>query len=68
MAAKSKVTKSKSKFRYFKEVRSELRKVNWPDRDELIKATGVVIVTVAGFALMMTLVDSIFTQIIQLLI
>jgi preprotein translocase subunit SecE len=68
MTAKSKTTKSKSKFRYFKEVRAELRKVNWPNKEDLFKATGVVIVTVAVFALAMTLVDSIFTQVIQFLI
>ena len=33
---------------FLKEVRQELRKVNWPSRDEVISYTAVVLVTTAA--------------------
>jgi preprotein translocase subunit SecE len=65
MAAKN---KSKSKLKFFKEVRAEMKKVKWPNREELTKATGVVLATVIAFALAMVLVDSIFSQLLRIFI
>lgn len=36
--------------RFIQEVRSELSKVSWPSRDELINSTGVVIALSLAFA------------------
>lgn len=60
--------KKKSRFKFFKEVRAELRKVNWPGRSELFTATGVVVATVVAVSLVMLLLDSAFSQLLQLIL
>jgi preprotein translocase subunit SecE len=46
---------------YFREVYLELRKVSWPTRDELVRMTQVVIVTVIIFAAVIGLADLIMS-------
>lgn len=53
--------------KYFKSVRSELKKVSWPNRKELQAYTMVVLVTCGLAALGIWLADSVFGQVIQLL-
>lgn len=53
--------------RFLKEVRAEMRKVVWPNREELTTYTIVVIVTVAIVAVFISLVDLGFGQILFLL-
>ncbi|WP_432667329.1 preprotein translocase subunit SecE [Wukongibacter baidiensis] len=53
--------------KYFKSVRSELKKVSWPNRKELQSYTMVVLVTCGLAALGIWLADSVFGQVIQLL-
>ena len=66
-------TKSESKplteriGRFLKEVRAELRKVVWPDRDELKRYTLIVIVSVAVIAVLVGLVDFGFGRLLFLL-
>lgn len=43
---------------YFSNVYSELKKVHWPGRKQLVAYTGVVLVTVALMALLLWLFDS----------
>ncbi|NLJ73409.1 MAG: preprotein translocase subunit SecE [Firmicutes bacterium] len=50
-----------------REVRSELRKVAWPNREELITYTIVVIVTVIIVALFTGLIDVIVSGLLKLL-
>ena len=55
---KSKNTKTKTKKGYIKAVRSEMSKVVWPKREEVIKytvATVVFVVIVVGFFLLLNL-------------
>jgi preprotein translocase subunit SecE len=68
MSTKAQPQKKKSRFKFFKEVRAELRKVNWPGRSELVTATGVVLATVVGVSLLMLLLDSAFSQLLQLIL
>ena len=68
MSTKAQPQKKKSRFKFFKEVRAELKKVNWPGRKELVTATGVVLATVAGVALLVLLFDSAFSQLLQLIL
>lgn len=51
--------------RYFREVRAELSRVDWPSRQELIAMTVVVIVVLLAVALYLGLWDLIFTVLIQ---
>lgn len=68
MSAKAQPKKKRSIVKFFKDVRSELRKVNWPSRPELFRATGVVVAVVVGVGLAMLLLDSIFSQLLQLIL
>ena len=43
---------------YFRGVLSELKKVHWPDRKQLVTYTGVVFVAVAIMSIMLWIVDS----------
>ena len=42
---------------FFKEVASELKKVSWSSRDEIIGSTSVVIITVALLAVFIGAID-----------
>lgn len=53
--------------KFVREVRSEMRKVSWPNRKELITYTIVVIVTVIIVALFTGVVDVIISGILNLL-
>lgn len=53
---------------YFKEVRSELRKVTWPNRKELTQYTTVVFVSVFIVAFVIWIVDSAFTGLLNLIL
>jgi preprotein translocase subunit SecE len=50
---------------YFREVYIELRKVSWPTRDELVRMTQVVIVTVVIFAAIIGLADLIMSVVVK---
>lgn len=54
--------------KFLREVRNELRKVNWPSRKELMAYTGVVLVTVLIVATFIGVVDLIFSRIISIII
>jgi preprotein translocase subunit SecE len=47
--------------RFFRNVIAELKKVNWPNRKELITYTIVVIITVLVVSLIMTFWDAILS-------
>jgi preprotein translocase subunit SecE len=61
-ANQPKAAKPKSKLNpvLFKEIRSELRRVTWPTKSELINYTVIVLVTCAFFAVTMGLLDAVF--------
>lgn len=75
MAAESKAkgTEKKPKkdigiVRYLKDVKAEFRKITWPTRDTVVKTTGIVIVTVVLFTLVLWGYDSIFGVILSKLL
>ncbi len=53
--------------KFFREVRSEVRKVSWPNRKELVTYTIVVIVTGVIVALFSGAVDVLSTGLLNLL-
>ncbi len=53
--------------KFLKEVRNELRKVNWPNRKELVSYTSVVLSTVVVFAIFFGIFDYIFSSLLSLL-
>ncbi len=53
---------------FLKEVKVELKKVTWPTKYELRGSTGVVIVTVLLFTIVIWLVDQGFARLVGLII
>lgn len=53
--------------KYFRDVRLEMRKVSWPNRQELINYTIVVLVTMVIVAIFTGLVDLVMSGFMNLL-
>lgn len=72
-SAKSKPAKAKkpSVFarlgQYFRDVRSEMNRVVWPNRPEVLNSSVVVLVTLVFFVIFAFLVDTVVVQALQLL-
>lgn len=52
--------------KYFREVRAEMRKVQWPDRKELVAYTNVTLLTVAVVSVFIFLIDLVFSGVLKL--
>lgn len=52
-------------FHYFKDAKIELRKVIWPNRQETLQATLMVLVAVAVMSLLLWLIDSLLFYLIN---
>lgn len=50
---------------YFQGVRQEWHKITWPSREQVIAETGVVVVIVAIFSVLVFAIDKIYQLIIQ---
>ncbi|QRN85333.1 preprotein translocase subunit SecE [Clostridia bacterium] len=61
-----KVTKKRSS--YFKGVWAELKKVNWPNRKELLTYSYVVVGAILASALLIYLADTVIAAILRVLI
>lgn len=57
----------KSPAAFLKEVNAELKKVTWPNRQELISSTIIVIVAVTLIAAYIGVVDAVFNRLVVLL-
>ena len=53
---------------FFTNVKTEMIKVSWPTRQELVDSTSVVIVSVGLLAVVVGVVDLLFTYIIGLIV
>lgn len=54
--------------KFVNEVKVEMKKVSWSDRNELIGSTGVVIVSTALLAIFIGIADIILSRIVALLL
>jgi preprotein translocase subunit SecE len=52
--------------RFTKDVRGELRRVSWPDRDQLRQSTAVVLIIVIVLAIYVAAVDVVFQSLVRL--
>jgi preprotein translocase subunit SecE len=52
---------------YFKDVRSEMKRVVWPQRPEVLNSSVVVIVTLIFFVALTFFLDSIVIQVLRLI-
>jgi preprotein translocase subunit SecE len=55
----------KKALQFVKESREELRKVSWPDREEVTSFTGVVIVAICVIAVFLWLIDTGLMKIVR---
>ena len=53
---------------YFKATRTELRRVNWPDRQEATRLTAIVMVVTFFMAALLGLMDFVFAKLFGLVI
>jgi preprotein translocase subunit SecE len=54
--------------KFVEEVQVEMRRVTWPDRDQLRSATGVILVFVIILAVIIGAMDSVFAAIVRLIV
>jgi preprotein translocase subunit SecE len=54
--------------RYFRETSGELRKVNWPTRQEAINLTKIVLIVIAVMSVFLGLLDIIFAEFFALIL
>jgi len=54
--------------RFLREVRSELRKVTWPTRDQVKSYSLVVASVIIVLTVLLWLADSVFSQVLKLII
>jgi preprotein translocase subunit SecE len=66
--AKATAKKENVVIKYLKETRAELKKVNWPSRQEATNLTLIVIAVTAFMALLLSLLDYIFAKLFELVL
>jgi len=66
--AKATAKKENVVIRYLKETRAELKKVNWPSRREATNLTLIVIAVTTFMALLLGLIDYIFSKLFELIL
>ncbi len=54
--------------RYINETRGELKKVNWPTRQEATNLTTIVLIVIASMAVFLGLLDILFSRLFGLLL
>lgn len=54
--------------KFFREVRSEMKKVSWPKRKELVNSTITVLATVIFFVLFFAVIDTGISKLIRLIL
>ncbi|KKQ74438.1 MAG: Preprotein translocase, SecE subunit [Candidatus Woesebacteria bacterium GW2011_GWB1_38_5b] len=54
--------------RYFREVRSEMTKVTWPKRDEVVRLTAVVILLSLIVGIYVGALDFSFTKLLEIFV
>jgi preprotein translocase subunit SecE len=64
---KKKASKELGIIRYLRETRAELRKVTWPTQKEALNLTYIVLGVTFAFAVVLGVLDWVFSQIFQLL-
>ena len=53
---------------FFKGVVSELKKVHWPNKQQIINYTGIVLLTCAAFALVISVFDWVISSLLNLVL
>ncbi|WP_278681820.1 preprotein translocase subunit SecE [Paraclostridium bifermentans] len=62
------IKKKFSFVRYVKEIKSELKKVTWPTKKELLKNTGIVLTVVVSATILVWALDSVLSGALNLIL
>ncbi|HCD08805.1 MAG TPA: preprotein translocase subunit SecE [Thermoanaerobacter sp.] len=54
--------------KFFKDIRTEMKKVTWPSRKTVITYTEIVLIVMALLTVFIFLIDSIFSYLLKLII
>ncbi len=54
--------------KFIQEVREELKHVIWPSRDEVLKSTWVILITVIAISLFLYFTDFVFEKLFEFLV
>jgi preprotein translocase subunit SecE len=65
MADEVKVKKDSKVKKFFRDYKSEFKKIVWPDKKETLRQSGVVAVTIVIVALAVFLLDTGFTKLLM---
>ncbi|PYZ95671.1 preprotein translocase subunit SecE [Alteribacter lacisalsi] len=68
MAETTSTSTAKKPVKFLKEVSTEMKRVTWPTRKELVRYTGVVVATVAFIAVFFFIVDTGISELIRLIL
>ncbi len=67
--AENKNTASKTKaMKFFKETKSEMKKVSWPSKDQLVRNTTVILVFILIATVALSLIDAGFEKLLSFII
>ena len=66
--AKATAKKENVVIKYLKETRAELKKVNWPSRQEATNLTLIVIAVTTFMALLLGTIDYVFAKLFELIL
>ena len=66
--AKATAKKENVVIKYLKETRAELKKVNWPSRQEATNLTLIILAVTTFMALLLGLIDYIFAKLFELIL
>lgn len=65
MAEETKVKKDSKIAKFYKDYKSEFKKIVWPEKKDTLRQSGVVAVTIAVVALAVFLLDTGFSALLQ---
>ncbi len=67
MAENEKEKKESRVAKFFRDLKSERKKITWPSKEDTLKKTGVVIVELIAAAAVVGVLDFVFSQLVLLL-
>jgi preprotein translocase subunit SecE len=55
-------------WKFIQEVREELKHVIWPSREELVKSTWIILLTVIALSIFLFMIDFVFEKVFEFLV
>jgi preprotein translocase subunit SecE len=55
-------------WKFIQEVREELKHVIWPSREEVVKSTWIILLTVIALSIFLYMIDFVFEKVFEFLV